>query len=221
MDYCDIIYHLPRSTSTFDCPINLNFMMQSFESIQYQAALAVSGAWKGSSTTKLYEELGWESLSGRRWLRRLCQFYKIQNDLTPSYLREPIPQPRMFLYGQRRENVLHEIPCSSSRFLNSFYPDTIRSWNNIGYEFRNCSSLSKFKSKLLNLNPKSQYLVFMTLVVLNFYFTLGLASVHSKAIRKIITFWTLHRQYVTVEAVRKIPFISLLNVPYLQLSGLI
>ena len=77
MDYCDIIYHLPRSTSTFDCPINLNFMMQSLESIQYQAALAVSGAWKGSSTTKLYEELVWESLSDRRWLRRLCQFYKI------------------------------------------------------------------------------------------------------------------------------------------------
>ena len=94
MDYCDIIYHLPRSTSTFDCPINLNFMMQRLESIQYQAALAVSGAWKGSSTTKLYEELGWESLSDRRWLRRLCQFYKIQNDLTHSYLKEPIPQPR-------------------------------------------------------------------------------------------------------------------------------
>ena len=102
-------------------------------------------------TTKLYEELGCESLSDRRWLRRLCQFYKIQNDLTPSYLKEPIPQPRMFLYGQRRENVLHEIPCRTFRFLNSFYPDTIRSWNNIGYEFRNCSSLSKFKSKLLNL----------------------------------------------------------------------
>ena len=151
MDYCDIIYHLPRSMSTFDCPINLNFMMQSLESTQYQAALAVSGAWKGSSTTKLYEELGWESLSDRRWLRRLCQFYKVQNDLTPSYIKEPIPQPRMFLYGQRRENVLHETPCRTSRFLNSFYPDTIRSWNNIGYEFRNCSSLSQFKSKLLNL----------------------------------------------------------------------
>ena len=52
-----------------------------------------------------------------------------QNELTPSYLKEPIPQARMFLYGQRREN---EIPCWTSRFLNSFYPDTIRSWNNIG-----------------------------------------------------------------------------------------
>ena len=70
VDYADIIYHLPRPSSAFDCPINLNFVMQSLENTQYQAALAVSGAWKGSSTTKLYGELGWESLSGRRWLRR-------------------------------------------------------------------------------------------------------------------------------------------------------
>ena len=118
--------------------------MQSLESTQYQAALAVSGAWKGSSTTKLYEELGRESLSDRRWPRRLCQFFKIQNELTPSYLKEPIPQPRMFLYGQLLENVSHDIPCRTTRFLNSFYPDTIRLWNNIGYEFGNCSTFSKF-----------------------------------------------------------------------------
>ena len=142
MDYCDTIYHLPRSASAFDCPINLNSTMQSLESTQYQAALAVSGAWKGSSTTKLCE-----GLRGSPYL--------IQNEVNPSYLKESIPQPRMFLYGQRRENVLHEIPCRTSRFLNSFYPDTIRSWNNIGYEFRNCSSLSEFKSKLLNLIPPS------------------------------------------------------------------
>ena len=82
-------------------------MMQSLESTQYQAALAVLGAWKGSSKISMYEELGWESLSDRRWFRRLCQFYKIQDDLTPLCLKEAIPQPRTFLYGQRRENVLH------------------------------------------------------------------------------------------------------------------
>ena len=128
----------------------------------------------------------------------------------------------MFLYGQRRENVLHEIPCRTSRFLNSFYPDTIRSWKNIGYEVRNCSSLSKFKSKLLNLirPPKKSIFGIHDPCGIKLLFQLRV-GLHSKAIRKIITFWTLHRQYVTVEAVRKIPSISLLNVPYLQLSGLI
>ena len=96
LDYCDIIYHLPSLTNPSDSSINLNFMMQSLESAQYQAALAVLGAWKGSSKISIYEELGWEPLSDKRWFRRFCQFYKIQNDLIPLYLKEVIPQPRTF-----------------------------------------------------------------------------------------------------------------------------
>ena len=147
---------------------------------------------EGPSTTKLYEELVLESLSHRRCLRRLCQFYKIQNELAPSYLKEPIPQPRKFRYCQHQINVLHEIPCRTTRFLNSFYPDTIRLWKNIDL---NPGTVSKFKSK-------NQYLPYMTLVVLKFYFNLGLAI-------------QIHRKYATVVV------ISLLNVLYLQLPGLI
>ena len=36
------------------------------ERIQHQAALAITGAWQGSNCSKLYDELGWESLSDRR-----------------------------------------------------------------------------------------------------------------------------------------------------------
>ena len=39
------------------------------ESVQYSAALAVTGTWRGTSREKLYAELGWESLSSRRWSR--------------------------------------------------------------------------------------------------------------------------------------------------------
>ena len=45
--------------------------MEMLEKNQYQAALAVTGAWQGSSRVKLYEELGWESLSDRRMCRRV------------------------------------------------------------------------------------------------------------------------------------------------------
>ena len=45
--------------------------MEDIERVQYQAALVVTGAWKGTSRTKLYEELGWESLSDRRRIRRI------------------------------------------------------------------------------------------------------------------------------------------------------
>ena len=47
IDYCDIIYHVPVTTNPFDSSIRLNYSMQYIESTQYQAALAVSGAWLG------------------------------------------------------------------------------------------------------------------------------------------------------------------------------
>ena len=47
--------------------------MEKVERTQYQAALVITGTWQGSSRTRLYEELGWESLSDRRWSRRIFQ----------------------------------------------------------------------------------------------------------------------------------------------------
>ena len=69
---------------------SLNYQMNVLESTQYQAALAVTGAWKGSNTDKIYEELGWESLHHRRHFRRLSMYYKIVNNHTPDYLKAPL-----------------------------------------------------------------------------------------------------------------------------------
>ena len=77
LDYCDIIYHIPILAYQFDSSIELNYSMTSIESTQFQAALAVSGAWKGSNTSKLYEQLGWKSLTDRRCYRRLLQLNTI------------------------------------------------------------------------------------------------------------------------------------------------
>ena len=68
LDYGDIIYDQPQTES---------FCNKS-ESIQYNAALAITGAIQGTSKTKLYKELGLEFLKSRRWFRRLCTYYKIK-----------------------------------------------------------------------------------------------------------------------------------------------
>ena len=62
LDYGDVIY---------DQSYN-NTFHQKMESIQYNAALAITGAIRGSSREKLYQELGLESLQQRRWYRKLC-----------------------------------------------------------------------------------------------------------------------------------------------------
>ena len=64
LDYGDVIY---------DQHYNNSFH-QKLESIQYNAALAITGAIRGSSREKLYEELGLESLKQRRWFRKLLFF---------------------------------------------------------------------------------------------------------------------------------------------------
>ena len=52
--------------------------MRKLESLQYNAALAITGAWHGTSTDRIYEELGWEPLTNRRWYRRLSLFFSLQ-----------------------------------------------------------------------------------------------------------------------------------------------
>ena len=74
----------------YDQAYNLPFH-QKFGSIQYNAALALTGAIRGNSREKLCQELGLESLQLRRWYRKLCFFYKIYNKQAPGYLTELIP----------------------------------------------------------------------------------------------------------------------------------
>ena len=86
LDYCDIIYHIPSKQDQFG--VTLNSLMEKVERIQYQAALAVTGAWQGSNRSKLYDELRWESLSNRRWCKRILHIHKIVSNETPLYLKD-------------------------------------------------------------------------------------------------------------------------------------
>ena len=154
LDYCDMIYHIPIKTkemSDGDSQRNLNHLMGTLESTQYQAALAVSGAWKGTSQDKIYNELGWETLDERRMFRRLVQFFKIMTNRTPDYLRLPTQSQHCHLYGVRFGNVLKDIECESYRYRNSFFPDSVSMWNDLGPNLRESVSISSFKDTLLKL----------------------------------------------------------------------
>ena len=66
LDYGDVVY---------DQSYNASFH-QKLERIQYNAAIAITGAIRGTSKEKLFEELGLESLQQRRWYRKLCYFIR-------------------------------------------------------------------------------------------------------------------------------------------------
>ena len=81
LDYGDVIYNQSNNPRLPD----------KIESVQYNAALAITGAIRGTSKEKLYQELGLEPLKNRRWLRRMSYLYKIISTKLPPYLYELIP----------------------------------------------------------------------------------------------------------------------------------
>ena len=149
LDYGDVIYHIPAKVCEFSHSVILPNQMEKLESVQYSAALAVSGAWRGTSREKVYAELGWESLSLRRWSRRLILFYKFINNLTPGYTKDPIPPLRQSQYPLGNQDVVGQILTRTEKFQSSFYPNCLNEWNKLDPEIRLAPSVAAFKKKLL------------------------------------------------------------------------
>ena len=135
LDYGDVIYHNQRED-----------LMILVEQVQYKAALIVSGCWQGTNRSKLYDELGWESLSDRRWGRRLTLYYKIVNGLTPAYLFEHVPSEA----PRELRKYTPKAPISKTlRFDNSFFPYCINHWNDLNDDIKCSTSVQNFK---MNIN---------------------------------------------------------------------
>ena len=119
--------------------------MEKVERVQYQAALAITGAWNGSSRTKFYEELRWESLSDRRRCRRVLQIHKIYNNQTPYYLTDKLPPKSRSLFNGNNRNTFRSIICKPNKYMNSFFPDAIPSWNTFIAHFDDAPSFVTLK----------------------------------------------------------------------------
>ena len=148
LDYGDIIY---------DNPGNKTFS-EKLESIQYNACLAITGCFRGTSQDKLYRELGFESLADRRYSCRMIFFYKIVNGLAPAYLSNILPrqeeeldEEEEELLERRRERPPFRVPfCRTERYRSSFFPYCITEWNKLNRNIRDLPSISLFKNAILN-----------------------------------------------------------------------
>ena len=104
--------------------------MAKIESSQYQAALAITGTWQGTSRIKLYKELGLESLSARRSLNRIIQLFKIKNNLSPEFLRNKLPSLSIQDNPNANPNIFNAKLARTQRYRVSFFPNAISLWNN-------------------------------------------------------------------------------------------
>ena len=145
LDYADVIYDQPHN----------DFFCRKIESVQYNAALAITGAIKGSSRERLYQELGLESLSDRRWYHRQIYFFKIISGISPNYLHAMLPM-KQFSRNQERGNLFRNFRTNTEYYKNSFFPYCVDEWNKLGPCLKNVQSIKQFKTSLLDfIRPKA------------------------------------------------------------------
>ena len=129
-----------------NCP---NYLLDMLDGVQMRAAKIISGAISRTSTALIYSELGWETLGERRKNQRLSTMYKINHEMTPSYMSDPLPQQNNQAgYELRNSTAIPGIITRTSLFQNSFFPQTIKDWNNLDLEVHQAPSILSFKSKL-------------------------------------------------------------------------
>ena len=154
VDYADIIY---------DESFNESFKTK-IEMIQYRAALAITGAIKGTSSDCLNQEIGLESLADIRWSRKIFFFHKIVNRLLPSYLQSYL---NYYNYGEYQTDKVsmskqdEDSLCGRTKAFNSsFYPYSIKEWCALSEEIRNIVSVNKFKVTILSFITPNENSVF-------------------------------------------------------------
>ena len=157
LDFGDVIYDQPNNDSFSD----------KIEQLQYKAYLTIAAAIQGTSRECLYNELGLESVSSRRWCRKLCALYKLLSTQCPKYLFDIIPSSESF-YGTRKKQRSF-FNCRTDCFKYSFFPNSLSEWSQLGPEIQNSKSIVVFKNKLLSFirSSKRSILMSITLKVLN------------------------------------------------------
>ena len=87
--------------------------------------------------TELLTDLGWETLQSRRNKHKLVLLYKILHGLAPDYLSELVPPlvQETTTYNLRNSDNVQNYRAHSNLFLNSFFPSSIRAWNDLPHDY--------------------------------------------------------------------------------------
>ena len=133
---------------------------QKLESIQYNSALDITGAVRGTSTEILYNELGLETLEKRRWYRKLCCFYKVCNSNSPWKTIFNVILVTVSINNTRNTNNISQFKVKHNFFRNSFFPSVVIKWNKLDLNIPNSESLNIYKNRLSKFTHPSGSSVF-------------------------------------------------------------
>ena len=139
LEYSDAVW----DNATSECK-------EKLEAVHNEAARIITGATKLCSISKLHEDLGWETLQARRSKHKLTILYKILNGIAPEYLQSLVP-PRVqdaTSRNLRNANDFRNFRTNTNLFYESFFPSTIRAWNELPDDIKTSPSVASFKFRL-------------------------------------------------------------------------
>ena len=123
--------------------------IHQLEMVQRRAARYVTNRYHNtSSVSEMLHQLDWEPLAVRRENIRLAMMYNIHNDLVVFNSQQYItPVPRATRHVHQHG---YRVPHSRTDYhMNSFFPRTVRAWNNLPLETVMSSSLAAFRQNLV------------------------------------------------------------------------
>ena len=148
LEYGDILYN--------GCT---EYQSKNIERVQKRAARIITGGIRGTSAQVLYAELGWISMKERRDFHCLCLLNNIINGRASEYLKEQLPNPVgvRTTHNLRNSANISLMAARTSLFQRSFFPSTIKLWNNLDKSTSDFYKISEVKRKLLPkkyVNPR-------------------------------------------------------------------
>ena len=101
------------------------------------------------------KNLVWESLTNRRWYRRLSLFFLIANNQAPFYLCKAI-SPSVPLWRRNVNDTLNgnrfkNIFSRTIKFCDSFFPSCIVYWNELDEKLKKAINKKSFQSSLVKV----------------------------------------------------------------------
>ena len=123
---------------------------KKIEKIRHEAAKLDTCATRLVSLNMLYQEMKWDFLQKRGNNHKICLFFKMKHNLTPTYLYALVPQNvgNTTMYSLRNSNNLQTIHSRTTLYSNSFLPSTVRDWNNLSQEGRQIDTVNTLKQFL-------------------------------------------------------------------------
>ena len=120
------------------------------EKLHIDALRTITGAVRGTSHSKLYQETGFCSLRERRRRHKLTMYRRLIHGNCPDYLSDLTPPliSSVNPYHRRRPNERRVPPYRTEIYRKSFIPSTTILWNELPENIQRTDSISQFKRYL-------------------------------------------------------------------------